>query len=219
MTKRHFWQIHLSTAVVLMFAAGGLLWASCKSSKDSHFGVLNIRQSGWPWPFFKWNTAQGDPTIRFSWSSLTSNIAVALGVLLVLAILFEYLAQENEAGRRGLRPHTWTTILLLLCFLGLIWLNQHSGKYEYWSHSNHYGRIRYGWPWPAMYTEFYCEQTGASPLAAGYDIDERIQSSERRVLPHDYGALASNLAVGVGILLFIALLFESLIRRREARKP
>jgi hypothetical protein len=47
MSTRRFWQIHLSTAVGLMFVAGGLLWLNVKGNYNEGKGMM----LGWPMSF------------------------------------------------------------------------------------------------------------------------------------------------------------------------
>jgi len=52
--KRRWFQIHLSTAVVLMFVAGGLLWANMMPRwryMDQGFSEPYFFNDGYGWPF------------------------------------------------------------------------------------------------------------------------------------------------------------------------
>lgn len=48
--KRRFWQIHLSTAIVTMFVAGGLLWANIRNEVRHFKGGGFVVYVGWPVP-------------------------------------------------------------------------------------------------------------------------------------------------------------------------
>jgi hypothetical protein len=104
MTSRWF-QIHLSTAVVLMLCAGGLLWLNVEKwpndDLETTFAGLDLRNEtgvayvrGWPWaweektfPDFGWGTLN-------YWSMLALNIAVAIGVLGIVAAFCELLLRR-----------------------------------------------------------------------------------------------------------------------------
>lgn len=97
--KRRWFQIHLSTAVMLMFCAGGLLWLNV--DKRAHtdeflksFGVefeneldlIYVR--GWPFAF-------EDNSFLPSWSlwnpyALIGNVVLAALILIMIAALSEF---------------------------------------------------------------------------------------------------------------------------------
>lgn len=100
--KRRWFQIHLSTAMVLMLCAGGLLW-------------LNVRTNGWlrGWPCtwgyrlmyldseeaaIAWKAGH---ELSSEWQTntyyLTVNVAVAVAFLIVIAALLEFLLRRREA--------------------------------------------------------------------------------------------------------------------------
>jgi len=47
-SKRRFFQIHLSTAIVLMFAGGGLIWANVNRHSIYQSDSVVIHAEGWP---------------------------------------------------------------------------------------------------------------------------------------------------------------------------
>lgn len=60
--RRWRFQIHLSTAIVMMFAAGGIIWANTRDLDDVQSGMLDgygitEQHCGWPFTaieFFQW---------------------------------------------------------------------------------------------------------------------------------------------------------------------
>jgi hypothetical protein len=112
-TKRRPWfQFHLSTCVILMFVAGGLLWANVTergfgahfTSKGLPYVVFGLhpeRGLGWPLPFLKWDWEVGEgelsmhfvsrlPQSCWSFVALAADLAVALAVLALVGLLCEW---------------------------------------------------------------------------------------------------------------------------------
>jgi len=108
--KRRLWQLHLSTAVMLMFVAGGLLWMNMR-----HYDVP-FQNNGWPCAMYfkyialdseeatiqvgaqmlgKWPTWYGPWHIR----GAVINISVALAALVFVAMSFEYLIRRREVRK------------------------------------------------------------------------------------------------------------------------
>jgi hypothetical protein len=52
--KPKFWQLHLSTAILLMFEAGGLVALNLKRIESDFEGIYFY---GWPWP--AWHSGNG----------------------------------------------------------------------------------------------------------------------------------------------------------------
>ena len=113
MTRKRF-QIHLSTAVVLMFVAGGMLWLNTtvfrggliltdgKLLKDrfiidlnTFWGMGNLKTRGWP---FRYHLEIADSFTNGRWWlwSMSFNIAVAVSLVLVVAALTEILIRRRE---------------------------------------------------------------------------------------------------------------------------
>jgi hypothetical protein len=123
--KRLRFQIHLSTAVVLMFLAGGLLWANSRpwlnptyiedtyrvcvtpfniTSNDGTFPTpkylvyetrtrnLLGKQYGWPMP-----AVNGKIDNYWKLFNIAANFGVALGILLLAAILCEWFPARLSA--------------------------------------------------------------------------------------------------------------------------
>src|SRR5688572_10125511 len=100
--KRRWFQIHLSTAVVLMLTAGVLLWANLRSRFQDLGLPKNFKVSGWPSVAFVHGDAfvsihklhspsrkSWPPKWKFGWKvdGVVMNFLNAVTVLLVVSIL------------------------------------------------------------------------------------------------------------------------------------
>jgi hypothetical protein len=107
--KRRF-QIHLSTAVVLMVSAGGLLWLNVhgwegpefKFSDDINGPEFKETYFGWPW-YAALSLPVKQETIvwRLSYDINLILLDGAIGVLLlaITAFISEYLVRRREARK------------------------------------------------------------------------------------------------------------------------
>jgi hypothetical protein len=107
MSKRHWFQIHLSTAIVLMFAAGGLLWANCikvEVNVPSDIPIYGAIAYGWPcWVFLKRRGKLAGVNMDGEWwfgSGILANVAVVAAILFVLAFVLEAIFDRREAKKR-----------------------------------------------------------------------------------------------------------------------
>lgn len=156
---RRRWQIHLSTAVVLMVVAGGLLWANfadpvCSGARDAAFAEEYF---GWPVEFSRVVFLDEKGAIikkewpilhcAVGWAILT-DLAVALSILFNVAVVSEWaIWRESECWpQRRVRDRIhWGTIGAMVCVACvLLWLNFRD---ETWcaSRVSWLGRM-YGWP-------------------------------------------------------------------------
>jgi hypothetical protein len=102
--KRRFWQIHLSTAITLVFVASGLLWLNLHDQKHSaslveYFGTENIYEVyGWPWIVHNYAySRQGELfCAQISWQSAALNVAVAAVVLTGGTVASEFLIRRRR---------------------------------------------------------------------------------------------------------------------------
>jgi hypothetical protein len=97
---RRWFQFHLSTAIVLMFAASGLVWVNVVEYEfepqiirelfsDGHMPVC-----GWPFMYWrKYNFVSGKTT---EWIPLLGNIAVAALILAAVATVCEMLIRRKK---------------------------------------------------------------------------------------------------------------------------
>jgi hypothetical protein len=103
--KRRFWSVHLSTAVLLMFAAGASIWANTLER-----GTYLTNYRGWPLPAVETRLDTGihpplwsgpryyEPTISAFGIGIDS--LVAIGTLVAVAFVSEWLIRRRETRRR-----------------------------------------------------------------------------------------------------------------------
>lgn len=96
--KRRWFQIHLSTAVVLMFVAGAILWANVASHE---FVYLNNKSKAWEaiavhgWPIYADRPAE-HPVYSILWAA---NVIVGFFVLTMTWVFCESLIRRREARK------------------------------------------------------------------------------------------------------------------------
>ncbi|MCY3018240.1 MAG: hypothetical protein NTW87_04305 [Planctomycetota bacterium] len=99
-------QFHLSTAIILMFVAGGLLWANMRPF-DSYIvaNMLPVKPAeltlayGFPFCYGRdwvgWVKDDGSHIWDWRYGNLVLDILVALAILLATAILCEWLTRRR----------------------------------------------------------------------------------------------------------------------------
>ena len=111
MAKRALFQFHLSTAVVLMFAAGGIMWSNTRvtlielgvGDDDCYRGVY-----GWPlnaaetYTTTPWDRPETVIKFDIEWlpSGIAMNALTALGMLAALAIGCEWQIRRRKAKQQ-----------------------------------------------------------------------------------------------------------------------
>ncbi|MCK6470943.1 MAG: hypothetical protein L6R28_04275 [Planctomycetes bacterium] len=125
---RAWFQLHLSTCVVLMVVAGALVWANVeirfegetiglnpagqpqKNPARRACGVAEKHDQGWPFNFRTSYKAQGEHPyelhIDAKWGSgaFVMDICIAIAVLVLAAFLCEYLIRRRERMRQDPAP-------------------------------------------------------------------------------------------------------------------
>ena len=112
---RRLFQIHLSTAIVLMFAAGGIIWANTTERQSPHNLTLTRGRTiiglysyyGWPWnaylegknayyqaPTDDWKITHSGR--KFFKSDAALNAGVAVLILVTTCLLCEWLARSRK---------------------------------------------------------------------------------------------------------------------------
>jgi hypothetical protein len=149
--KRRFWQLHLSTAILLILTSAGL--ASLNGYKRSQMtgfgGVIEYDEGsqpiayGWPANFItqsytEWTYASGEKAkgvgsriTHYFWNGALIDIAVLLGILAVCAIILECLIRlrllktfsKRILKRRYWQMHLSTAVLLMFEVGGFVYLN------------------------------------------------------------------------------------------------
>jgi hypothetical protein len=100
---RHFFQIHLSTAVVTMFVAAGLMWLNLVPQRlydqpNSRY-IMEIR--GWPNEFHEgWiSKGQAVPPGKLKVRELVVDVVFSLSILALIAFVTELFIRRRERGR------------------------------------------------------------------------------------------------------------------------
>lgn len=101
--KRAWFQIHLSTAIVLMFVAGGLMWANSTVAMRFRYE----RVYGFPFPAIYSHPMEIGDSIDslhvqpagIDWFCLAGNIFVGLYLLRLTAFLSEYIIRRRAARK------------------------------------------------------------------------------------------------------------------------
>jgi hypothetical protein len=122
--KRRWFHIHVSTAVMLMFVAGGLLWANLTPrtvyEDDSGMSILSerpfetaraaIESRGWPYEYYQNRTLKElnklklprswrGPSGEFWWKDeLLKNLGICICIVVGTATALEYLIRRRGAS-------------------------------------------------------------------------------------------------------------------------
>jgi hypothetical protein len=123
--RRPWFRIHLSTAIVLMFVAGGLVWMNLRPPEVvnlSNIVFVKINSYGWPRTFLTQKTTKIDEnrleeyrksarssgpsrtsdiipfdlSEKVSYGSLVFDAAIALVLLISCAIIVEYILRRKK---------------------------------------------------------------------------------------------------------------------------
>ena len=106
--KRRVWQVHLSTAIALMFMAGGVLWInSIPDIGRNPPGMLKTPiEVGshstyiyYGWPYWCIVKEQESRNFYWTWDGAVPNAIVVLAVFVAVAGCFEWLIRRRE-GRK-----------------------------------------------------------------------------------------------------------------------
>ncbi|MCY3020742.1 MAG: hypothetical protein NTW87_17125 [Planctomycetota bacterium] len=200
--KRPWFQFHLSTAIILMFVAGGLLWANVRlhtQRVDLFFGESRVVSRfearewgnrtvrGWPLDYMqhslvgKWYFAPGNLVI-----DAAVTIVLLLGVAILAESLFHHsmptVSDPPGQPRPWFRLHLSTLLVMALVTSALVWLQDATA----WRS----GAVYWGFPFHAY------------------------ANNEITSVP----AYLANLSINLGMVAATAITCERLIRRRERRQ-
>jgi len=103
--KRPWFQFHLSTAIVLMFVAAGLLWLNLRdpvlTSKNCYGDGWYIWDRGWPLPHSRVGTTEFPMTEEYLdalfFPGMLADSIVGLSVLVAVAVACEWPIRRREA--------------------------------------------------------------------------------------------------------------------------
>jgi hypothetical protein len=116
--ERPWFQFHLSTAVVLMFVAAGLLWLNVAGESHPGGSSGEWTELGWPRGISRYDHYQDGtldnsvwmPSAGNGWGgsilpAITANCAAALTILVLIAVCAEWLIRRKqhrkaEAGQK-----------------------------------------------------------------------------------------------------------------------
>ena len=95
-TRRRWFQVHLSTCVVLMFVAGGVIWANVRVQKTIEPDAV-VRELGWPlvynWERCEWGDVSSPGVACFSDHSnmhVAADAAIGIAILFAVALVLEW---------------------------------------------------------------------------------------------------------------------------------
>jgi hypothetical protein len=161
MSTRRFWQIHLSTAILLMVMAGIV------------FG-MNISPS---WMLIRWDSETAEPV----------SIDEAMKI-------------NMEASEDNHKP-------TLVSFLKI---RRYGWPVLFWERTNRCVAINREWHDYRIIDAGWLYECYGSPIAEPFNFDSNSGPVKRLIV---------NSLAWIGILVLSACICETLIRRREARKP
>jgi len=162
--QKHRWfQFHLSTAVVMMLFAGLLLVANltCNLFYEWHH-IDNITGQGasyYGFPLCCYSTSglSYDPASHWNTRALyaTFNLLFALGVLLGVSALSEFIIRKREVNQRWFQLHLSTLVLLTFSAGGVMGANfrfhERVRSVESYGETGELHVRYWGWPWVAAY--------------------------------------------------------------------
>ncbi len=219
--KRRWFRFHLSTAVVLMFVAGLLLLANIMGYlfyEWHHIDNITGQGStyyGFPLCCYSTTGLSYDPASHWNTRIVYAvfNLCFALGILLAVALLLEYIIRRQEANRRWLQIRLSTLVLLVLVAGGLMganFLSYHEERSVQYYGETAIENVQY-WGWPLVAAYAYKYSSHGKELAPEIDSSDRYGYLPERII--------GDVLAAIVILVATAVLSEYVIRRREARKP
>ena len=112
--KRRWFQIHLSTAIVLMFLASGILFKNLTVIETQYAtsghgdplggGTLTIKSSGWPFIITENLSHTPEPydpeyAHSFDWRCVALNVLTCISSLFAVALILEWRIRRREARK------------------------------------------------------------------------------------------------------------------------
>lgn len=219
---RRWFQIHLSTAIVLTFICGGIIGANFIPITWDHPQYV-ARHYGWPWHAYSNGFEKPNSPItsrtwspKWHWHGAMLNASCAVLALIACAWIC-----ERDIRRRFWRFHATTNILMLVIGTALVWAN-----FGAWDRPN--GLM--GFEANAVFND-------SNPNAKPHTKDE-IDQIQSHYKPYGWPTscciastidstssfwaswkLFVNVGTAIAILVMAGFTCERLIRRRQVRKP
>lgn len=103
--KRRWFRFHLSTAILLMMTAGGILWINLpcvKSTSELAAGKYEILNAGWPVVYFESGYFRNEKMLfepRMSWPVAILDFFCALLVIWRVPSLSEFLIRSRAVRK------------------------------------------------------------------------------------------------------------------------
>jgi hypothetical protein len=216
---RRFLQIHLSTAVVLMFVAGALIWANSSiqvvifSAHDDYRNpqtgeikpldyLIRNEYCGWPRHIRETSSITGHPEVNpaprtaFFCQKLFANVLICLSLLVSVLVLCEVGAHLRQRGAHRTTLAVAALIILLAFLLNCqTRLSPHGPPHDQF------------WGWPFTFAELDSDAPWPSDLV-GFLRCPR------------WASLLANVFVTALVVIAAGRSFELLIRHRErSRQP
>ena len=97
-----FWQIHLSTAIILMFAVGCLMWANLSEYPAPFNDSAKKSHHGWPFPADSKYVATESGGLSWHWwhfQQIIANSIVGFFIILMVTIASEWLIRRREVRK------------------------------------------------------------------------------------------------------------------------
>jgi hypothetical protein len=128
-------QLHLTTCIILMFVAGGLVCANMvqKAHVELPYHGLTYFDYGWPMIVYRLNQEADrvPPIATWHFSAIGMNTLAALAILTVVALVCEWLVRRRKFAdgadsakkRPRLQLHLSTCILLMFVAGVILWAN------------------------------------------------------------------------------------------------
>lgn len=218
--KRQWFQIHISTIVVLMFVAGVLIWANVVGQISSGSEHIFVRY-GRPWDAVYQRTdinrisdeKNSYPAFIYGYS-IIGDLAVSLIILFGVWFVSERWIRWCSSRKRPWQIHLSTAILLMFVSGGFLWVNIVPLKYN-WTFVHEIFRNKitgqnryYGWP-----CQFY-GVTGSIPMDSPSPTYSTLGFNNLDLAR----SIGTNVLISGSVLFAVWFVCEWWIRWQESRK-
>jgi hypothetical protein len=203
--NRKWFQIHLSTMLIVTFAAALLLWKEINTRENEPGSFSSFAYYGWPWPAVLLNQTIWPP--RLSIPRFIGNVAICVGILAALAFhceLYHKLqkSKPNSASKSNLLD-VRTAVLIFVSLFMIACLNIVGHPLQYWYTKS----------------EEFIGHTVGFPIECGHSgfLKHFSNGNTRDFFELNYDTAMLDVLIGIAALLFVGVVSETFFRRREAR--